>query len=182
MGGLAVGAVLVPGLAAVFGLTGAILVTATVLPLVVAQGWSKLVALDRRTPVPGRAMDLLRRVGLFDPLPIPELEAIARRALWSTVEAGTVVIREGEVGDRFYIIAGGAVRVEREGRQLRELNAPGDGFGEIALLRDVPRTATVTAIEETVLLAIDRAAFLMAVTGNPQVLARADLVVAEATM
>lgn len=92
------------------------------------------------------------------------------------------MIREGDVGDRYYVLANGAVRVEREGRILRELQGAGDGFGEIALLRDVPRTATVTAVAESVLLTIHRATFLAAVTGNPVVRARADTVVAGATM
>jgi CRP-like cAMP-binding protein len=93
-----------------------------------------------------------------------------------------VIIREGEVGDRYYVLASGAVRVEREGRFLREIGVAGEGFGEIALLRDVPRTATVTAMLESVLLSIDRGSFLAAVTGNPGVGARAETVMAAAAM
>lgn len=182
MSALAAGSILVPGLIAVFGLTGAILVSAALLPLLVALVWSHLVALDARTPVPAQAIALLRRVALFGPLPAPGLEAIARRATWLTVEPGSVVIREGDVGDRYFVLASGAVRVKREGRVLRELAIPGDGFGEIALLRDVPRTATVTATAESVFLTVDRGSFLAAVTGNPQVRTRADTVVAAATM
>ena len=92
------------------------------------------------------------------------------------------MIREGDVGERYYVLATGAVRVEREGRLLREFAAAGDGFGEMALLRDVPRTATVTTTAESVFLTIDRASFLAAVTGNPLVRARADTLVERAAM
>lgn len=182
MAALATGSVLVPVIVVGLGLTGAILASAALLPLIVGFAWSHLVALDARTPAPVRAIALLRRVALFDPLPAPELEAIARHAAWLTAAPGSVVIREGEAGDRYFVLASGAVRIEREGRHLRDLAAPGDGFGEIALLRDVPRTATVTATTESVLLTIDRRSFLGAVTGNPQVGARAQATVAAAEM
>jgi len=182
MSSLAVGAVLVPALIALFGLTSAVLVMAAGLPVVVALIWSQLVGLDARTPVPTQAIALLRRVSLFAPLPAPELEAIARRAAWQTFEPDQQVIREGDAGDRYFVLASGAVTVERGGRPLRELREPGDGFGEIALLRDIPRTATVTTQVESVFLTVDRATFLAAVTGDPQTHARADGVVASATM
>ena len=182
MGALALGSILVPALVAILGLNGAILAIAAILPLTVVLVWAQLVALDARTPVPVLAIALLRRVSLFGPLPAPGLEAIARRAGWLTADPGTVVIREGDIGDRYYVLASGAVRVEREGRLLRDLQLPGDGFGEIALLRDVPRTATVTATTESVFLTIDRASFLAAVTGSPLVQARAETMVAGARM
>jgi MFS family permease len=182
MAAIALGSLLVPVLIALLGLTGAILVIGAILPVIVILVWSRLVALDARTPAPVLAIALLKRVSLFGPLPAPNLEAIARRATWSTADAGTVVIREGDIGDRYYVLASGAVRVERDGRLLRELHDAGDGFGEIALMRDVPRTATVTTLSETVFLTIDRSAFLTAVTGNPMVQARAETTVASATM
>ena len=181
MAALAVGSVLVPVFVDLVGLTGSVLVTAALLPLIVVLAWSRLVDLESRTPAPKQVLALLRRTTLFGPLPAPELEAIARRATWASVRAGEVLIREGDAGDRYYMLASGAVRVEREGRPLRDL-AAGDGFGEIALLRDVPRTATVTTTAESVLLSIDRATFLRAVTGNPGVAAHAEAVVARAVM
>ena len=182
MAALAAGSLMVPALVAVFGLTGAILAIAALLPVIVAFAWTHLVALDARTPVPAQAIALLRRTDLLAFLPAPALEAVARRAVWVSVAPGTAVIAEGDVGDRYYVLSSGAVRVERGGRNLRDLSDPGDGFGEIALLRNVPRTATVLATVESVLLAVDRASFLLAVTGDPNASVRADAIAAAAAM
>ena len=76
------------------------------------------------------------------------------------------MIREGEPGDRVYVIRRGRVRVSKRGTQVAELSA-GDYFGEIALLRDVPRRATVTAIDDVEILSLERDEFLSAVTGSP---------------
>ena len=166
MGGLAAGSLLVPVLTGWLDLTMATLVCAALLPITVAVSWSRLTALDARTVVPARAIALLREAAIFAALPAPPLEAVARRATWLTVPAGTEIITQGDVGDRFYVMASGRVKVEQDRFFLRELGAVGDGFGEIALLRDVRRTATVTALEATELLAVDRDTFLDAVTGQ----------------
>lgn len=166
MGGLAAGALVVPILVAAANVTVATLVCAALLPVTVALSWSRLTALDSRTVVPTRAIALLRRASIFAGLPAPPLEAVARRAVWLTVPAGTDVIRQGDHGDRYYVMDGGRVKVEQDGHFIREIDRPGEGFGEIALLRDVRRTATVTTLEETELLAIDRVTFLEAVTGQ----------------
>jgi MFS family permease len=166
MAGLAVGSVLVPLLVTVLPLVTAIVVLALVLPVVVVLSWPRLSALDRRVVIPTRAIGVLRRNQIFRSLPAPQLEAVARGTMWLTVAAGTVLIREGDAGDRFYVVSDGAVAVTQGGRPVRELRALGDGFGEIALIRDVPRTATVTTLTDSVLLAIDRGPFLAAVTGH----------------
>jgi hypothetical protein len=182
MFGLAAGSVLVPLIVGLTGLVGAVLVIAAVLPVAVVLTSSRLAALDRRSAAPYRELELLHRTALFRPLPAPQLEAVARRTTWITVPAGTVVIREGDPGDRFYVIASGAVRVDRNGRHLRDIATAGDSFGEIALLRGVPRTATVTTTEETVLLTIDRAPFLAAVIRHPDAYAAAERQIAQLTM
>ncbi len=180
MAGLAVGSILVAAIVGIFDLIGAIAVVAVLLPVIVVLTWSRLSALDRRSVVPAQALALLRRTVLFGPLSPPQLESVARRAVWLTEPSGTVFIREGDHGDRYYVLASGIVRVEQGGRLLRELDRPGDGFGEIALLRDVPRTATVTAVTEVAVLAVDRAPFLAAVTGHPAAFRAAQEVVAKA--
>ena len=173
MAALAVGSILVTGLVAVVGLEAGVLIVAAILPAFAIGAWPRLRAMDRRGTVPVRAIRLLRATSLFRPLPAPQLEAVARRGVWLTVESGIVVIRQGEAGDRYFVLADGAVTVTIDGEHVRDLREPGEGFGEIALLRDVPRTATVTALEPTILFAIDRAPFLAAVTGHPDAFAAA---------
>jgi CRP-like cAMP-binding protein len=103
---------------------------------------------------------------MFAPLKVVTLDALARALDRVNVTTGDVVVREGDESDRFYIIESGLVRVTAaDGHLLRE-EGPGDYFGEIGLLRDVPRTATITAAADTVLLALDRDEFLDAVTGQ----------------
>lgn len=182
MAGLAVGSLLVPALVQLAGLVGAVVAIAALLPALVGLSWTRLARLDRRIVVPVREIALLRRTTLFRPLPGPQLEAVARRAVWFTVPAGAAIIREGEPGDRFYVLAAGSLSVEREGRHLRDLDAVGEGIGEIALLEGVPRTATVTATADSTLLAIDRATFLLAITGHPDAFAAAQRQVAARAM
>jgi CRP-like cAMP-binding protein len=167
MWSLAAGSLLVTAMVALVGLHGSVLVFGAILPLLLALAWPSLRQLDRRVAVPARELELLSRVDLFDALDPPALEGLAHRAGWEAVPAGAVVIREGEAGERFYILESGSVAAAKEGRFLRRMSRPGDYFGEIALLRDIPRTASVVAEEPTVMLVLDRPGFLAAVTGNP---------------
>ena len=174
MAGLAAGSLLVPILAGLVGLVGAVLVVAAMLPLLVALRWRRLTELDGRTLAPVRELALLRRNPIFRPLPAPALEAVARRGRWLTTPPGFELIHEGDPGDCFYVLASGALRVERDGTHLRDVTAPGDGVGEIALLRGVPRTASVATTADSTLLTIGRGPFLAAVTGHPDAYAAAE--------
>jgi CRP-like cAMP-binding protein len=102
--------------------------------------------------------DLLHDVPFLTPMPLPQLERLVRAASPVTARAGETVVAAGDVGDEFYVVESGAVDVVEYDRTL----GPGDGFGEIALLRDVARTATIRASTETLLWAVGRAPFLNA--------------------
>jgi hypothetical protein len=110
-------------------------------------------------------LDVLRRSPLLAPLPAPSLETLARQSWQVEADAGQDLVVEGEAGDCYYVIVDGEVEAHRSGAALRRLG-PGAGFGEIALLLDAPRTASVTALVPTSLIAIDRTTFLVAVTGH----------------
>jgi CRP-like cAMP-binding protein len=104
-------------------------------------------------------------VPLFAPLPGTSLEHIAGRLVPLRIEPGTVIVREGDAGDRFYVVVEGEVEISAEGKPVAT-QGPGGYFGEIALLKDVPRTATVTTKTPVVLYALDREDFLATVTGH----------------
>ena len=93
-------------------------------------------------------------MALFRDLRPAELDVLLSRFVPIEVAAGEVIIRQGESGERFYVVRSGGVEVDRDGQVLAQLG-PGEAFGEIALLLDVPRTATVTATQPTALLALD---------------------------
>jgi CRP-like cAMP-binding protein len=103
---------------------------------------------------------------LFAALPAPAMEGIARALEPRELRAGAVLIRQGDVGDRFYAIADGEVEVRLHGEVLRRLGR-GAGVGEIALLQDVPRTADVVAVTDVRLYALEKEPFLAVVTGHP---------------
>ena len=148
------------------------------LPLALLLSARTLAEIDRRAPVPVVEISLLRSLPLFAPLGAPELEGLAH-GLEETRGAGRdVVVTEGEPGDRFYVVAEGELQVDSGGRELRQLQR-GDGFGEIALLRDVPRTATVTARTDSRLYALGKACFLASVGSHPRATREADRLVRE---
>jgi MFS family permease len=170
------GALAAPLLISLLGERGALAVVGGLLPALTVLSWRSLARLDA-PPVPERELGLLRASRIFAALPQPTAEELARRLAPVRLAAGEVVFREGELGDRFYLVAEGEVEAAPNGRPASAL-APGDSFGEIALLRDVPRTATVTARSQTLLYALERDDFLAAVTGHAPSAAAADAVVA----
>ena len=165
MAGMAAGS-LVAGVAyEIVGLVGAMFVTAALVPVAVLAAWFRLSRLEAGLDVPARQVAVLRALQLFALVPAPAVEAAARRLNRLAVPAGATIIREGEPGDRFYIVDSGTVQVLQQGRPIRSLG-PGQSFGQIALLRDVPRTATVVAMTDVELWVLDRDAFLFAVAGS----------------
>jgi MFS family permease len=135
-------------------------------PILVAVAWRRLVQPDRDIGELDKEIGLLRRVPMFQPLPLPAIEQLARGLESVHVPAGQAVFRQGDPADRFYVIETGAADVIGDGRLLTTLG-PGDGFGEIALLRRVPRTATVRAATDLELHALTCDRFLPVVTGFP---------------
>jgi hypothetical protein len=163
--GMGIGAIITPGLISTLGVSGALVATGAFLPVLVFLSWRGLRAIDEAAVAPTRELALLEAVPMFAPLAVTAKEQVAESLIQITHPAGYEVVKEGEAGDRFYIVASGHAEVTQDGTRLRECG-PGDYFGEIALLRDVPRTATVTAIEEIELYALERADFIDAATGH----------------
>ena len=137
--------------------------------------WRSAQRLDMRAVVPERELRALRAVDLFAPLPLATVETLALRATPRVVLADEQILRVGDVGARFYVIAEGTFEVQA-GPVVRRLG-PGDYFGEIALLRDVPRTAAVVAQTDGLLYVVGREQFLAAVTGHVRSAQAADAVV-----
>ena len=162
-----VGAMLAPLLVSLFGARGALLAVGACLPVLVALRWAALARLEAGVPVPEAPFRALRGVGIFAALPLATVEDVSRRLEEVSVEAGAVIMREGDSGDRFYVIAEGASDVDHDGHHVHTCG-PGDVIGEIALLRDCPRTATVTAQTDSVLYALRRDAFLNAMGACPR--------------
>jgi CRP-like cAMP-binding protein len=115
---------------------------------------------------------------IFAPLPPTTIEGLARKLVPVAVTAGETVFRQGDPGDRFYVVEDGRVEIWIDGEKVAD-EWPGEAFGEIALLHDVPRTATVTAAEETKLLALERDDFIAAVTGHAPSREAADSIIGE---
>jgi CRP-like cAMP-binding protein len=158
------GSMLAPLLIALLGSRSALVATALLVPAAVLARRRALLALDAKAVVPERELQALRTVDVFAPLPIATVETLALRSLPRVVFADENVLLPGDVSTRFYVIAQGTFEVQA-GPVVRQLE-PGDYFGEIALLRDVPRTAAVIAQTDGLLYVLAREDFLNAVTGH----------------
>jgi MFS family permease len=163
MGGVALGSIVAPALVDAFGPRTAFVAVGTVLPLLVLLSYRRLVEIDR-TALPAPELELVDRVPIFAPLPLAAKDRVAGRLLPVVVPAGETVIHAGDVGDRFYIVGDGELEIDAG--DLSVTVRRGDYFGEIALLRDVPRTATVRATVDSLLHCLGRDDFLAAVTGH----------------
>ncbi|MET0884319.1 MAG: cyclic nucleotide-binding domain-containing protein, partial [Acidimicrobiales bacterium] len=176
--GVALGSALTPVVIALLGLEGAMIATGALLPVVALLAWRPLRALDERLGVRDDEIDALRRSPMLQLLPVPSIEYLASRVDTHPVPAGTDLCRQGDPGDSFFVIVDGEADVIGDGETMRTVG-PGAGVGEIALLRDIPRTATVRARENLVVMEIGRDVFLEVVAGHSTTKDAANEVVAQ---
>jgi MFS family permease len=161
-----IGGVLAPLLIDAVGTKEALIATGLFLPVLVLLLGKSVAVIDAHAVAPeSEELQVLSGVPIFAPLPGAALEHITGQLVPLRLDPGTVIVREGDAGDRFYVIVEGEVAVTAEGQAVTTLGT-GGYFGEIALLRDVPRTATVTATTAVVLYALEREDFLSTVTGH----------------
>jgi MFS family permease len=164
VGGLAVGALVAPLLVATAGPRAALIAVGTLLPVLAVLSWRQLRAVDAGAGVDEARVAALRTVPFLAPLPLQTIELLGSQVEPVVLAAGATLFRRGDHGDRFYVLTQGALDVELPDGTKREA-APAS-VGEIALLHDVPRTATVVAAADSELLALGRDDFLAAVTGH----------------
>jgi hypothetical protein len=176
-GGAFLGALLGPLLVHVFGLTTALVVTGLLMPALIVLTWPLLRHLDPRHAPAQERIDLLRRVPFLVLLPEPAIASLADSLVSVHVAAGETLISQGESGDRFYVVDSGEMAVSVDGRKVAG-GGPGYYFGEIALLRNEPRTASVSAVGDTELFALERDDFLATVTGHAESAKEAHAIVA----
>jgi hypothetical protein len=163
--GLGAGSAAAPAISDWLGPRGALVAIGATLAVLAVAYLPRFVQIDRTTPAPGPEIALLRGLAMFAPLPVATVDQLATVLERHEYQPDETVMREGDHGDRFHIIVGGRAHVTARAKSVRYLER-GDCFGEIALLRDVPRAATVTAAEPLHTVALARADFLAAVTGD----------------
>ena len=167
MAAYAIGSVAVAALDGWLGLSATLVVLGLLVPIVVLLRLGALLALDARRPEPDpEVVNLMRSVPMFAPLPPYSLEQLAVNFERHTYRPGESLMTVGTPGDALYVIASGEAIVERDGATVHRCRA-GDHVGEVALLRDVPRTADVVAGDDLVAYRLERDVFLEAVTGHP---------------
>jgi hypothetical protein len=164
---MALGSIAVPLAIGTMGIRGALLLLSAVMPAFALARWGALRSFEAGAPVAERPYALLRADPIFAPLPVAAVERLSQDAVSIEIETGDEVICEGDAGDRFSLIDRGEVEVSQSSI-VKGTQRAGDSFGEIALLRDVTRTATVRATQATKLWAVEREAFIAAVTRHPR--------------
>jgi MFS family permease len=173
MAAVALGSIVAPVVVDALGPRAAFGVVGAILPLVTILAWRRLATIDHEVAPPA-GLELVAAVPMFEPLSVVAKEHVASRLTRIDVAPGEVVVRAGEAGDRFYVVADGELEIVNGAHGIAR---KGDFFGEIALIRDVPRTATVRATAPTQLYALEREDFLAAVTGHSAVRAAGQAVV-----
>jgi MFS family permease len=164
---IGVGSLLAPLIVETAGARWALVAVGLFLPILVVLRGRRIMGIDAEAVIPEHELELLALLPMFSPLSPLALERLARQLIPVEAEAGTEVIRQGDEGDRFYVVDDGRCEVLIDGQPMAAI-LRGGGFGEIALLRDVPRTATVVALTPLKLYALERDAFLAAVTGHSE--------------
>ncbi|MEA2147114.1 MAG: hypothetical protein QOG59_2701 [Solirubrobacteraceae bacterium] len=178
MAGLAVGSLAVPVLVAVGGTGAALNGIGAALMLGSVAAVAALGRIGDGLAVPAELIALVRRGPLFAMLGPPVIEDLARGLVAVALAPGEVVVSEGESGERYFLVADGELRVTIGGEEVRRLRQA-DGFGEIALLRDGIRTATVIAVSPATVSALGRAAFLEALGASRVARSLAETLVTE---
>jgi MFS family permease len=173
---VALGSLVAPVLGRTLGLRGALVVIGLILPLTALAATRAVRRTEEQGVIPERELKLLRGVSIFRSLPMTVIEQLAVSLEPEKFQPGEDVCVQGEAGDRFFVISEGRASVLTGGKVVRELGA-GDSFGEIALLHEVPRTATVRADGELLAYALARDDFVYAVTGNPNAAQEAESVI-----
>ena len=169
---MSVGSVVAPVLLALVGLRGTLVTLGVVVAVYAFATLPRMRRLDQRLQAPPDAA-VLAAVPIFAPLPPSSVEGLARASERRRVAAGEAVVVEGEPAHEFFVVLAGEVEVTQAGQVLRR-EGPGEVFGEIGLLRDVPRTATVTAVTDVELLVLGRKPFLETVSGTLESLRAAE--------
>jgi MFS family permease len=178
IGAMGIGAIVADPLIDWIGVRGALIATGCLLPALGLLFWHRLGAIDAAFALPARQLALLRDIPIFAPLPPAQVERLARELVPMRAAPAEMIVREGEAGDHFYIVDSGELEVTIEAKPVRRLG-PGEHFGEIALLRDMPRTATVTAGSDVRLYTLERDEFIAAVTGHAPSVEAADAVISQ---
>jgi MFS family permease len=175
---IGVGSIIAPLAISAVGVQPTIVTIGLLLPVAVLLTFRRMTRLDELSDEARRRVELLQAVPIFTPLAPAVLEQLAASLESVAIAAGAPAVREGDVGDRFYVVESGRLSVTTSAAQAGAIET-GGFFGEIALLRATPRTATVTAITDCRLLALDGELFIAAVTGEAQSREAADLIMSQ---
>lgn len=175
---VAVGSLVAPPAIGLLGVRGALVVLGLVGPTLVALAWQRLRAIDASITHRDEEIEVLQQIRMLSLLPVPAIDSLALHVEHARVGAGQRIFRQGDQGDRFYVIGDGQADVIRDGRLIGTIG-PGEAFGEIALLRQTTRMATVQARTPLRLYTLEGRAFVAAVSGYPSSEREADTLIGE---